>query len=57
MLSVSIHTTANLLLIAHLKRTKSTQTKILHEIDVNIICLFSSSIIVGDKIIASIFWA
>lgn len=57
MLSVSIYTTANLLLIAHLKHTKSTQTKILCEIDVNIICLFTFSVSAGDKIIASIFWA
>lgn len=55
MFSVSIYTTANLLLIAHVNHTKSTQTKILNEIDVNVICLFSFSVLVEVKVIVSIF--
>lgn len=59
MLSVSIYKTANLLLIAHLKHTKCTQTKILHttELVVSIICLIYFSVSVVDKLIAYIFWA
>lgn len=55
MLSVPIYTTADLLLSAQLKHTKTIQTKIPQEIYVNIICLFSFSVSDGDKIIASIF--
>lgn len=59
MLSVSIYKTANLLLIANLKHTKGTQTKILHttKIVVTVICLISFSVSVEDKLIVYIFWA